>query len=144
VSNVIVMASLSETFCLAIHSRTGGLGEVKLLVEKLQAKVNQQTSGSLRAALHEASAAGHELIITYLLENGTEINLVDHTGRSTLHWACANDHTAVVELLMGKGADTSLRTTDSGLTPLELAIQMGHSDTADVLSAFLISLSILD
>lgn len=51
-----------------------------------------------------------------------------------LHRAAARNHAAVVEILLGSGADPALHDS-KGQTPLALAAQFGHEEALEVLLA---------
>ena len=53
-------------------------------------------------------------------------------GGAPLHYAAANGHKGIVELLNTKGADVNAKDGD-GKTPLEVAIERGKTDTAELL-----------
>lgn len=64
-----------------------------------------------------------------LLNHGANPNLPAKTkrGQHALHFAAANNHLEMVEVLLAKGAEMAA-TTDSGHQPVELAAQKDHSD----------------
>jgi len=58
---------------------------------------------------------------------GVDINEFDQHGYTALHLACDRGNTAIVELLLRRGADCSLQDSDD-FTALELANVAGHDD----------------
>lgn len=70
------------------------------------------------------------------LNNGAELDQIGPFGASALHDAAANGHLAVVQLLVGQGADVGLRTPDNQLA-VDLAREAKHADVV----AYLESLS---
>ncbi len=56
-----------------------------------------------------------------LLEDGADPNAADDHGRTALHWAARGHHTSVVELLLAKGAHSSVKDGE-GLTPLHVVL----------------------
>ena len=99
-------------------------------------KVNQSdpeddTEGM--TALH-ISMKSHWKIVACLLEGGADMNVVDKTGGTPLHYATTKDD---IKLLVTKGADInklSAGIIGSGLTPLQIAKLNGHEKIADYLT----------
>jgi len=60
-------------------------------------------------------------------QQNVDVNKFDEHGYTPLHLACDRGNAAVVELLLSKGADHSLKDPDE-LTALELATIAGHDD----------------
>ena len=50
--------------------------------------VDHQNEDMGNAALHLASANGHQATVTFLLEQGARINLENKAKNTPLHWAC--------------------------------------------------------
>jgi hypothetical protein len=63
--------------------------------------------------LREAACLGNLDAVQKLLEKGASFNS-QHTlnGWTALHWACKRSHVAIVEHLLGKGADVNLVSTE--------------------------------
>ena len=53
-------------------------------------------------------------------------------GESPLHAACLYGHTEAAKLLLKAGADPTIR-NDEGLSPLQIAVQANHQETAALL-----------
>jgi ankyrin repeat protein len=71
------------------------------------------------------------LVRARLAEDASLVNIMD--GRtSPLHEAAANDRAEIVRLLLAQGADPRLARGD-GKTPLELALERGHAEVAEML-----------
>jgi hypothetical protein len=73
-------------------------------------------------------------LIVALLEAGAEINAPSRQGLTPLHVAAALGLGEVVQVLLSRGADASLR--DEGFahaTPRDYAVQAGHQGVADLL-----------
>ncbi len=66
------------------------------------------------------AAASNSKAVTYLLDMGAPIDGRDDIGDTALHAATVNNHLAVVQLLVQRGADLSLRNAGN-LTALQLA-----------------------
>lgn len=58
--------------------------------------------------------------IKLFVEKGADVNAVNNTGNSALHYAAQNGNERIVEYLMGKGANTDVK-NKQGRTPGELA-----------------------
>jgi ankyrin repeat protein len=84
-------------------------------------------SSALRVALDHPDLALAELTCSTLLGNGASPNAPQIGGSSVLHAAARRGSTAIVEVLIRKGADLDA-TDDDGRTPLELARDHGRRD----------------
>lgn len=86
----------------------------------------------VRAALEHPDLATAELTAASLLGNGGDPNAPQARGSSPLHAAAARGSVVLVEMLIRKHADVAARDAE-GRTPLELAEEHGHRDTAELL-----------
>ncbi len=83
--------------------------------------------------LWKASANGDLSAIKNALENGSDLNALDpQFGIPPLGWAAINGQTAVVKLLLEKGANINNRHRD-GSTALHSAAFLGHVETVKLL-----------
>ena len=74
-----------------------------------------------------AVQAGDVAAVRMLLDAGrVEVDASEPDGTTALHWAAHRDDLAIVELLIGAGADVNL-TNDYGVTPLSLACTNGSA-----------------
>ncbi len=111
---------------------------LKLL--KLGADIDVRSSKG-KSALHCAAKAGFRKVIDVLLENGANIDAVDHKGDSSLIEAIRSTiknrekQRATIETLLNKGANINLK-NKNGQTPLQIAQQMRRDD-ADKIVALL-------
>lgn len=65
-------------------------------------------------------------VVTYLLDQGCDINAVDSTGQTALHWAAVRGSSPALETLLRAGAD--LAAADSrGYTVCHVAAQYGQT-----------------
>ncbi|GLD92397.1 hypothetical protein PINS_up000930 [Pythium insidiosum] len=62
----------------------------------------------------------------WCIENGQNVDEVDHLGRSALHWAAMIGTDEIVSILLRNGASIDLRDTLDGLAPLHYAAYYGH------------------
>jgi|GEM_PF-1714469 ankyrin repeat protein len=83
--------------------------------------------------LHECAKAGHTATAEAFLTGGSEVNVLDEKeGRTPLAVAVQNGQTAMVHLLLDRGADPNL--ADWPWTrPLAIAIEVDHAVLADIL-----------
>lgn len=125
---------------LHVAVEKGFVDIVRLLVERLEVDVDM-TDAAGWTALHWACAIRREqgdradAISKILLDAGADVGAVTKDRQdSALHFAAANGHPGVVELLVGKGANVN-RTNDEDSTPMHVAAQRGHKDIIKFLNA---------
>ena len=82
-------------------------------------------------ALTGAVARGHQNIVLTLLERGANPNHRYEGGFTPLMEAAASGNVEVTKLLLGHGADRTIRL--NGKTALDLALEKGQRDTAQLL-----------
>ena len=87
--------------------------------------------------LHKAASVGQLLVAKYLLEHGASVSLRDQVGKQPLHWAAANGHKAMVELLLANRAEVNAVVSDfwidKGASPLLLAVEKGYRTVCEFL-----------
>ena len=81
--------------------------------------------------LHKAALKGRKEAVELLIANGADVNAKDEIG-GALHYAAASGHTEVVGRLIANGAEVNAKDID-GTTPLDLAIGLLKTETADLL-----------
>lgn len=90
------------------------------------AKINIPSKNKMNVQpLHSAIAAKNIEMVTYLLEQGADVNVRQTGGFTPLHAAAQQGNGELIKLLLTHGADINA-TTDAGETPMELAIKSGH------------------
>ena len=100
----------------------------------------RQHSGKTRDELKAAESIvaairlGNIEAIKQHLDDGTEVNAKDGTGRTPLHWASISGHKEAVELLIDNGADVNAMRGGGG-TPLSYAASWGHEEIVELLIA---------
>lgn len=84
--------------------------------------------------LFHAAGAGRNEVISYLLDNQTDINSIDANGEgaTALFYAIRGGKKNTVEFLLENGADPLVR-LNNGKTALNYAIDKGHNDIAEIL-----------
>ena len=82
-------------------------------------------------SIHNAASGGHIAAIKQHLAAGTDVNAKDDDqGRTPLHWA--NSTKEIADLLIAEGANVNAK-TKFGETPIDAAILLGQTETADFL-----------
>ena len=56
----------------------------------------------------KAAKHGHLEIVSYLMENGADINRRDNRGMNALYWASSNGHREIVEALISHKSDVDV------------------------------------
>jgi ankyrin repeat protein len=136
-------------------------GEEEVVRELLASAVAGQgdlnlngSDGRGNTALHMASANGNLGIVQMLLSAGkdaaasnenasklqVDVNARNEHGNSALHWVATQpeltkEHAAIVELLLGAGADPNIK-NDRGRTPLNEAADRGNTALCELLVRF--------
>ena len=93
----------SKAGVTALHLSTGNINKVRLLVDH-GADVNSRSTIGRTPLLVAAATSGTSEVVGFLLEKGADINAADTTGVTPLIAAASVDDTAVVKLLLAKGA----------------------------------------
>ena len=84
-------------------------------------------------SIHDAVMNGNIEAVKQHLAAGMDVNAkADERGGTPLHEAAFRGHKHIIELLIFKGADVNAK-TDAGVTPLDSAIHLKRTDTADLL-----------
>ncbi|HEX6903908.1 MAG TPA: ankyrin repeat domain-containing protein [Thermoanaerobaculia bacterium] len=86
-------------------------------------------------ALRRAASAGDLAKVQELLAAGVDVNAANKYGGTALAFACDKGHTAVVNLLLERGANPNSKDTFYGATPLNWAVQKGHAEIVRALLA---------
>ena len=68
-----------------------------------------------------------------LIGRGAQVNIQEREGRNTpLHFAARGKDRELVEMLLAKGADPTVK-NKAGLTPLDEALKAGNTEISDLL-----------
>ena len=94
----------------------------------------RRDQAALGAALLEAAGDGQMKAVLKALKDGADIEAVSNVGRTALHCASQNGHTAIVSALLKAGADIETVAND-GWTALRLAAHFERTETLYVLLA---------
>ena len=82
--------------------------------------------------LVKASKYGHVNVVSFLIEQGTNINFQDEKGKTPLIKASKNGHMNVVSFLVEQGANVNVQDKE-GNAPLMLATTNGHMNVVSFL-----------
>ena len=93
----------------------------------LEARTDGDPHGS--TVLHYAANSGSPGVLSLLLEAGVDLNVVNSSNYTPLHWAARGDFrraTECVELLLKAGAAVNVR-SETGSTPFAVALRRGDN-----------------
>lgn len=126
--NTVYPAQLDGT-ALMLAAKLGYVDIVRVLLRHPAINVNHQDNDGA-TALARATNAGHEDIVEELLARPEiQTNLVNtRAGYSALAWAAVNNLAGLVEKLLARGADATLRDRPDGYTAAMIAADYGSFD----------------
>ncbi|MEX2272231.1 MAG: ankyrin repeat domain-containing protein [Vicinamibacterales bacterium] len=102
---------------------------VRLLLDR-GADPNQAAANAAKVtALHAAVSSNQPRIVEWLLEAGADVNARQQMDYTPLMGAAANARLDIMAMLLSRGADPTLKTTD-GKTAADLAREHGHEEIA--------------
>ena len=90
-------------------------------------------SSDTNARLMKAVKDGNIQAVKDSLTAGADVNTKDQDGWPVLIWASDKGYLEIVKLLLEKGAQVDVKTTDTGGTPLFLASFQGHTEIVKLL-----------
>ncbi|RSL65920.1 hypothetical protein CEP54_004081 [Fusarium duplospermum] len=113
---------------------TGSAGAAKeeLTSETLFSAYIGVSSGSDEDRLGWAFERGHISVVKEILEQATDLEHRDETGRTPLVLAASEGYIELVKLLLGKGVDVDSK-DEEGRTPLSYAAENGHMEVVTLL-----------
>ena len=83
--------------------------------------------------IEQLARKGHTGPLEMLIEQGYDVDSTREDGGTALMGAAMDNHVETVTLLIEKGADVDMQTTDTGATALMLAVIPGHVETVELL-----------
>ena len=103
----------------------------------IESKQKAQSLKPLSAAdklLFGAAMAGNINAINQAMTDGADVNAKDdvYGGWTPLHYTAIGGHKEVAKLFLAKGADVNAK-NDNVKTPLDVAVQEGHTEIANLL-----------
>ncbi len=141
---------------------SGKLDCVKFLLEDCKADARVSDSNK-RTLLHVAAFGNHVKIAELLILKGANVNALDSTGSSPLHWANKKGNSEVAVVLIERGAELDRQTEEGerigrtcfslcfvlscprqGWTPLTLACEGSHTDVAKLMVCRGANINIVD
>jgi len=105
--------------------------DIALLLLDRGADVNAKTRDQEVAVISQAVLFGDKRMVELMIAEGADVNAVDKTGFSPLHYAARINNPEFVSMLLEAGAKPELKDAE-GLTPHELAKDMGARGVIDV------------
>lgn len=123
-------------------------GQAEVVSMLLAAGANPNTCASFGRIppIIEAARTGDAATVELLLNAGADVNGREKSGNCALHWAIANHHNHIVELLLNRGAHPAIPSLEHdyidmagiydnmpGTTPLHCAARFGNVRAAELL-----------
>lgn len=84
---------------------------------------------------HYAAALGKDAVLSYIVEQGADVNVVDMMGRTPLHFAATQNKITVLYILLNSGAIVDV-VDQNGETPIDVAQKYGHNNYADIMERY--------
>ena len=95
--------------------------------------IGESISLAAPPALLDAARKGDLKQVEKLLDAGADVNQLDNTGFTALHWAAMTNRQEVAKLLIRHKADINAREFQYELTPLDVAKSRKSSGMVDFL-----------
>lgn len=106
----------------ALHySARAGYGRICSYLLAAGATVDAVTRAGQATALHRASSAGRDSIVSLLLKSGSNSGLRDADGKTALHRAVEQGHVSIVTILLESNPDLKFVCDLRGKLPLDYA-----------------------
>lgn len=100
--------SLDSVTLLGLAARNGYTGILKILIGA-GADVNQRSSDRNNTPLMDAASEGHIEILSYLIDNGAELEIISKSGQTALVLSVGNKQIEAAKLLLKAGANPEIR-----------------------------------
>lgn len=117
---------------LATYFKQAGI--VRLLLERGADPRQAASNGARVQAIHAAVSSNQPEVVAWLLDAGADVNARQQQDYTPLMGAAANGSHELLDLLLARGADASLMTSD-GKTGAVIAREHGHESIAARLDA---------
>ncbi|XP_078524761.1 DNA-binding protein RFXANK isoform X1 [Lissotriton helveticus] len=115
-------------------------GEIETVRYLIELGANPRVLAMEReSAVSLASSGGFTDIVVLLLDKKVDINIYDWNGGTPLLYAVRGNHVKCVEALLARGADLTME-ADSGYTPMDLAVALGHKKVQQVIENHILRL----
>jgi ankyrin repeat protein len=124
--------SLQGSTKLGTAAKFGLYGTVSKLLEQ-GSKVNEYTSVMQTTAAHVAAFGGHTAVLTLLLDEGADVNVVSRQGSTILQAASFSNDWANVEKILSSSTDTLEWKNCFGKIALLEAAERGNTETVRAL-----------
>ncbi|CAG9465342.1 unnamed protein product [Pedinophyceae sp. YPF-701] len=116
-----------------IAASRGSRDQLSQLLEVAPGLASMASQNQRLTPLHLAATKGHVDAVRALIACGVDINARTQDGQTALHYAAAENHTGVVECLLG-APGVAVNTADElGLTPLHVSAHRGRAEIARML-----------
>jgi ankyrin repeat protein len=125
--------AVSDTGVTALHWAATNASKTRILLDA-DAYVDAVSGRGRTPLIIAASANGTTEVVRMLLARGANVNAADNEGVTPLIGAATVDNVAVVELLLGRGADVNAKARLSqAATPLMAAAANGNANLVNTL-----------
>jgi protein-serine/threonine kinase len=120
-----------EMSCLSLACKEGFFKVCENLIDYGQDTHINIRNSQMQTPLHLACAAGHLKIAQLLVRSGADINAIDLKGNTSIHLACFHSHSAVINWLLTRGPNLTIRNMDEKLaedlcSPINLVLFHKH------------------
>ncbi len=85
--------------------------------------------------IHYAAALGKDAVLSYIVEQGADVNVIDMLGRTPLHFAATQNKITVLYVLLNAGAVVDV-VDQNGETPMDVAKKYGHDKYIDIMERY--------
>jgi ankyrin repeat protein len=128
----LLAASADSNAQLLEEAIAKGSADMIVLLLNSGANVNAKlVSGS--SPLDLAARQGRGEIVELLLAKGADLSVRDRAGATPLHSAALSGHAGIAGILLDHGANIDGQETDTGATPLYLAVSLEREDVVRLL-----------
>lgn len=115
----------AETIFKAVE--TGDLAKTKAMITKDPGLLKARDTDK-NTPLHGAAGAGHDPVVSFLLEKGADIDDGNYMKYTPLHLAAKNGHETTVKLLVEKGADLNAKSSRGRVPAFVTIVSVGKEN----------------